>query len=262
MRSKIKLIPFVLMVVMTICWSTVQISWIIEKHPNYVLRYCTIDKNNIRDYDNLIENGISQVQKFFNAAYKHQFYINIHPDRHSLDSTWQKDWNMPDFKSECWMVGSGVANKLDIISPKRWDSESCEHKYSEIKKTQQLITHELVHVFHGQLNSSPDFSGTEGIDWFVEGLATYVSGQCDSIVILEIKEAISNKKIPVHLDEFWTGKLRYGLSGSAVLFIDKKYGRDIIKNLLPFNKKTEILNSLKISESEFLHEWQELIKEL
>lgn len=68
------------------------------------------------------------------------------------------------------------------------------------KKTQQLITHELVHVYHGQLNASPDFSNVEGIDWFVEGLATYASGQCDSLRISEIKKAISGNKIPNGLD--------------------------------------------------------------
>ncbi|MFZ4520792.1 MAG: hypothetical protein ACOYNC_03750 [Bacteroidales bacterium] len=50
--------------------------------------------------------------------------------------------------------------------------ESCEHVYSEKLKTQQIITHELVNVYHGQLNAGPDFSDVSGIDWFVEGLAT------------------------------------------------------------------------------------------
>ena len=59
-----------------------------------------------------------------------------------------------------------------------------------------MITHELIHVYHGQLNVSPDFSNTEGIDWFIEGLATYASGQCDSMRISEVKVAIENNKIP------------------------------------------------------------------
>ena len=103
---------------------------------------------------------------------------------------------MPSFKSECWMVASGIAGKLDMISPKMWDKEACEHSYSETEKVQQLITHELVHVYHAQLNNSPDFSDTEAIDWFVEGLATYASGQCDSSRIKEIKKAIAENKIP------------------------------------------------------------------
>jgi len=61
-----------------------------------------------------------------------------------------------------------------------------------------------VHVFHAQLSSSPDFSDTEGIDWFVEGLATYASGQLDSLRLKEIKNAIIENNAPASLDSFWT----------------------------------------------------------
>lgn len=160
------------------------------------------------------------------------------------------------------MVASGVADKLDIISPKLWDTQSCEHIYSETTHTQQLITHELVHVFHGQQNVSSDFSNVEGIDWFVEGLATYASGQCDTQRITDVKKAISNNKIPKNLDNFWSGKIKYGLSGSVVMFMDNKYGRTKIIELLPFNKKSEILSALKTTESELLLEWQNYIQNL
>jgi hypothetical protein len=153
------------------------------------------------------------------------------------------------------MVASGIATKLDMISPKAWDKDACEHIYANKIKTQQLITHELVHVYHGQLNISPDFSDAEGIDWFVEGLATYASGQCDSLRIAEVRKAISKSTIPNTLDSFWTGNLKYSLSGSVVMFIDSKYGRSKLKELLPLNKKSEILRSLNTTENILLNEW-------
>jgi hypothetical protein len=160
------------------------------------------------------------------------------------------------------MVASGVAGKLDLISPKLWDSIACDHVYAKTKSTQQLITHELVHVFHAQLNASPDFSNTEGIDWFVEGLATFASGQCDTTRITQVKKAITENKIPKGLDNFWTGNIKYGLSGSVVLFIDHKYGRNKLKELLPLNKKMQILSALKISEATMLKEWKEYVANL
>ena len=260
MKSGKLLYLVVLLGLTLISWSTIDNKWIVEKHQGFDIVYKSADKRNVNEYENLIENGVRSVNTFFDSSYTKKFEVVIHPNRHSLDSTWQKDWNMPDFKSECGMVGSGVASKLDIISPKLWDTESCEHKYHETVKTQQLITHELVHVFHGQLNASPDFSDVEGMDWFVEGLATYVSGQCDSTNIAEIKKALSANKIPDGLDNFWTGKLRYGLCGSVVMFIDYKYGRARLKTLLPFNKKTEILSGLNITESELLLEWRKYME--
>lgn len=177
-----------------------------------------------------------------------------------MDSTWRKEWKMPEFKSECWMVASGIATKLDVISPEKWSDEACEHKYSNLDATQKLITHELVHIFHGQLNASPDFSDTEEIDWFVEGLATYVSGQCDSIRMNNVVKAIENNKIPTTLNDFWKGDLKYGLSGSIVMFIADKYKKHQLGQLLPFNKKTQILKALNTTEEILLKEWKEYIK--
>lgn len=260
MTSKKKLIIFVLIGLSLIGWKTTETKWIIEKQQGYSIYYAPIDKKNIGEYEKLVDNGLSEVLNFFNSPLNKNFDLVIHPNRQSLDSTWQKDWNMPDFRSECWMVASGTAFKMDLLSPVLWESESCEHKYIETKKTQQLITHELVHVYHGQLNVSPDFSNTEGIDWFVEGMATYASGQCDSTRISAIKEAISGNKIPLRLDDFWTGNLKYGLSGSMVMYIDKKYGREILRKLLPLNRKTDILTVLDITESELLSEWKEFLQ--
>ena len=240
----------------------VDTNWIIEKHKEFNLIYTLNDKKNKEKYAGLVENGLASAKTFFNSPYNKPFDIYIHPDRHSLDSTWQKDWNMPGFKSECWMVASGIATRLDVISPVLWDREACEHVYAETKKTQQLITHELIHVYHGQLNASPDFSKAEGIDWFVEGLATYGSGQCNSTRIAEIKKAISDNKTPNGLDEFWTGKLKYGLSGSVVMFIDNRYGRSKLIELLPFNRKADILSTLNTTESELLVEWKKYIQKL
>lgn len=237
-------------------WKVSGQYWLTEKHPGYTLHYTSRDSMYIKDYNVLVEKGMADVKTFFDTAYKQVFDIYIHPDRHSLDSTWQKDWQMPSFTSECWMVASGIATKLDVISPKRWDNEACEHSYAEKQKTQQLITHELVHVFHGQQNISPDFSHTEGIDWFVEGLATYASGQCDTQRLETVKRAITDKAIPDNLDNFWTGKIKYGLSGSVVMYLDHTYGRSTLKKLLPFNKRPDVLATLDTTEVELLAGWK------
>ena len=243
-------------------WIAPGNNWLVKEYEHYKLMYTSPDQSNVNDYNKFMANGISSVATFFNSSFKQKFTIIIHPNRHSLDSTWQKDWKMPEFKSECWMVASGIAARLDIISPVLWDKEACEHIYSDKKTSQQLVTHELVHVYHGQANKSPDFSNVEGIDWFVEGLATFASGQCDSLRIARVKEAIRENKIPEELDNYWKGKLKYGLSGSIVMFIDHKYGRTKLIELLPFNKKSEILSSLQTTEPALLGEWKNYILNL
>ncbi len=63
------------------------------------------------------------------------------------------------------------------------------------------------------------------------------------------------------MDNFWTVKLRYELSGSDVMFINNKYWRTKLKELLPFNKKAAILSALKTTESDLIEEWKKYIQE-
>ena len=261
MKKYSLLLLSILLVLIFLSWTIIGDKWVSKKQNGYTIFYSYKDKNKLNEYKIYFEKGKRSVTDFFQSSYNSDFDIYIHPTRESLDSTWQKDWNMPDFKSQCWMVASGVANKLDIISPKMWDSIACEHIYSNTIKTQNLITHELVHVFHGQQNVSPDFSDVTEIDWFVEGLATYVSGQCDSTRIVEVQKALMENKIPKTLNKFWTGNLRYGLSGTVVMYLDNKYGRERLTSLLKYNNIKEVLNSLETTESEIMIGWKKYIKE-
>lgn len=239
-----------------------QNGWILEKEKQYDLNYTEADTSFIAEYKKLINTGIQSTETFFETAYPKRFSVYIYPNRTALDSTWKRSWSMPEFKSECWMVASGVADRIDMISPSTWDLQSCEHKYAEREKTQQLITHELIHVYHGQQNVSPDFNDVEKIDWFVEGLASYASGQCDSNVIAQIKKTVSSKLFPKTLDNFWRGKQRYGLSGTVAMYIDKQYGRKKIISLLKFNKKQELLDALQVTEAALMSGWEKFILSL
>lgn len=229
--------------------------WRIKKCKGYNIRFESADKVDVKTYQKLIDHGISSVRSFFNEPYKNHFEVYLHPDRKSLDTQWQKDWNLPDFKSECWMVASGVGTRLDLISPKNWEHEACEHTYKDKLSTQNLLTHELVHVYHGQNNSGHDFSDVTGLDWFVEGLATYVSGQCDSSRVAEVKKALMEHKIPKTPDQYWTGNLKYGLSGTMVMYIDKIYGREKIIKLLQIDRLTDLLHELNTSEEALISGW-------
>lgn len=207
------------------------------------------------EYQKYFDEGILRVEKYFNAKFEKRFVIQIHADRNSLDNEWQKAWGAPDFKSECWMVASGTARRLDIIAPNKWDSLACEHKYKDTIALKNLIAHELVHVFHGQKNISHDFSNVENLDWFVEGLACFVSGQMDSARIAQLKTEYENGKLPDKLEKLWKGNSKYACAGSMVMFIEKKFGRKKIYELLEFNSAENILQRLKITEAELIKEW-------
>jgi len=255
MEKHLKFTTLLCLFVIITAW-TWESPWKVKKYAGYKLYYQNSDQENVKEYNAFFKKGKQKVKDFFNTPFKTNFSIYVHPNRASLDSTWQKDWKMPQFKSQCWMVASGVSHKLDIISPKRWDKIACEHIYAQKQKTQRLITHEMFHVFHGQFNKSPDFSNVQGIDWFIEGFATYASGQCDQQRLMRVKQALSKNEVPTKLDKFWKGKLKYGLSGSVVMYLDQRFGRKKLKELLQYNTKEEVLKSLNITEDNLLKEWK------
>jgi len=157
------------------------------------------------------------------------------------------------------MVASGIANSLSILSPRVWMEEACEHDPADSAHLGELITHEMVHVYHGQLSPRPDFAGMDDIGWFVEGLATYVSGQLEGSHRYRDRQAIDSGAAPDNLEDAWSGNYRYGVCGSLVKFIDVTYGRDMIKSLLPAVTEEEILTKLKSTESELLGRWREYV---
>jgi len=234
-------------------------DWQKAVHENFTLHYRTDDSNNVCTLEAYLENGINTVQKYFHKSYKKKFDVYIFPSRKELDAQWEKDWNVPGFKSECWMVASGVAHRLNILSINRWKSEACEHNPDDINATQKIITHELMHVFHGQLNPVPDFTGLDDLGWFVEGIAVLVSGQLDSTRIKDLAEARDMDKLPDKLTNFWTGKYRYSFSGSIVQFIENRYGKDVINKLQECTKNVEMLNLLNTSEEKILKDWKEYV---
>lgn len=235
---------------------TTEDPWKSEKKTGYTYFFQASDQERTQEYVALIEGGIKAVSKFFPDPFPKAFDVYVHPTRQSWDKKFQEAYQMPDFKSECWMVASGDGFQLNMISPATWDSAACEHRYSDKQATQQLITHELVHVYHGQHNRSPDFMEVQGLDWLVEGLATYGSGQLTSSRRAGVKTLVAENKEPAALDDFWKGPHRYGLSGSVVEYIDKQYGRVVLFSLLVFTKKVEVLNALKTTESELLAGWK------
>ncbi len=235
--------------------------WKITKTRRYDIYFQKTERQALNTCRPMFAAAADTVEAFFGQPFLKKFDIRIHPNRAAMDAQWQQAWNMPGFQSECWMVASGMATQLDLLAPQKWSTEACEHDWADRAAVQKLIAHELVHVFHGQRNASPDFSDVQGLDWFVEGLAVYASGQCDSARLAPVKRAVAAGKVPDSLDQFWTGPLRYGLSGSVVHFIDLKYGRQKLLELLPLKRKNEFYQQLGTTEEQLLKEWRDLREE-
>ena len=198
--------------------------------------------------------GHERVEHFFGRAFAKPFAVEVFPDRAAFDAYFKMRWGMP--ATESWMVATGVADKLAILSPRVWKTQAQEHDPGDATHVRDIVAHELVHVFHGQQNPRPEFDGMDDCGWFVEGLAVYVSGQLERSFPTAAADAIKAGKAPARLADAWSGRYRYGVSGSMVAFVDKKYGRPVLDKMLAVTTNAEALALMKTTEADFLAAWK------
>ena len=233
-----------------------KIEWIEKQKKKFTIIYTSHDSSTLVEMEKILNHGINQIENFFSEPFRNHFKFVLHPNRHSLDEQWRHDWNLPDFQSQCWMIGSGVAHRIDFLSPRVWQDQACEHDPKDKIEIEQLIIHELVHVFHGQHNPVPNFTGLEPIGWFLEGLAVFISGQLDSVRVSDAAKIVSQKNVPHKLVNAWKGEHRYGVCGSLIQYIDQHYGGETIFELLSCIDQEGILSILQVSEKALLESWK------
>lgn len=202
--------------------------------------------------------GADRIEKFFGKPFPKPFAVEVFPSRGQFDAYFTRRWKVP--KTQPWMVASGVGDKLTILSRDVWKTQAAEHDPRDEAHYRELIAHELVHVYHGQLNPTGDFEGMDDLGWFVEGLAVYVSGQLEQSHKHGAAKALEAGKVPKALAQAWSGRHRYGVCGSMAQFIDQKWGRAALIDLLPAAKPEQLLQRLKVTESEFLKAWLAFVK--
>jgi hypothetical protein len=202
----------------------------------------------------MLDKGQRQVEAFFHQRFREVVHVTVAPNRAEFDAAFPASWGMG--KTECWMVATGVADFLVMLSPSVWKQQSCDHDPDDATEVQRIVTHELVHVFHGQHNPSRDFTGADDVGWFVEGLAVLASGQLDGARLKRTVDAARAGDSPKNLGDTWTGPNRYGRAGSLVQYIDTKYGRRALIELLPIMKQSDLLARLGLTEDQLLHDWQ------
>jgi hypothetical protein len=202
----------------------------------------------------MVEKGQRDVESFFHSRFREVIHVTVVPTRADFDAAFPASWGMG--KTECWMVATGVADFLVMLSPSAWKKEACDHEPDDATEVQRIVTHELVHVFHGQHNPSRDFTGADEVGWFVEGLAVLASGQLDRERLKRTVDAVRSGDVPKTLNDSWTGPNRYGRAGSIIRYLDVKFGRQKLIELLPVLKQSDLLARLGVTEAQLLHDWQ------
>jgi len=198
--------------------------------------------------------GGARVEQFFGGRFLRSVDFRLVSDRAAFDAAIPPELGMG--KSQCWMVGMGIGDRLVLLDPDDWKAEACEHDPGDTIELQRLIAHELTHVYRGQHNPHPDFAGEDDLGWWVEGLAVLVSGQLTPDRVSQVRAAIAAGTAPTKLDEVWSGKLCYGFAGSLAAYVDKNWGRAATRRLLAATSNAEALRMLGVTQAQLLAGWK------
>src|SRR5205809_1076058 len=108
-----------------------SLHWEKKQGRYFTVYYTAADSAIISTIDKELVIGTKTVTDFFHSLFKEKYEVYIFPNRNELNKQWSKDWAGPNFKSQCWMVASGVARRLDILSPLCWKKDACDHNAAD-----------------------------------------------------------------------------------------------------------------------------------
>jgi hypothetical protein len=96
----------------------------------------------------------------------------------------------------------------------------------------------------------------DDLGWFVEGVAVLASGQLDVEHRDDARQAIAAGRAPTRLADAWSGRWRYGVSGSLTEYVDRTSGRRAIIAMLTDTTNAGVLGRLGVAEAELLNRWR------
>lgn len=208
----------------------------------------------VRDIRPMLTAGMTKVERFFGKPFPKPVTVAVMPTRVSFDARLKQE--LGGETPQRWMVAMGVARGVVVLSPRLWKTEADEHDGGDPQHVRDILVHELVHVYHSQVSPSKDFEGMDDLAWLVEGVAVYVSGQLERSHRDAAARAVAEGKAPSRLAGAWTGGYRYGVSGSIVRYVDRRFGRQRVVAMLRAVKPQEALGVLGVSEEQLLEDWR------
>jgi hypothetical protein len=181
-----------------------------------------------------------------------EFPVRLFPDRASIDAHWGRVWRDPSYRSECWMIASGDAAGVLMLSPGVWAGASCGHDGTNAAHRRGVVFHEVVHVHHARRNAGWPSLGS--LWWFVEGLAVHASGQHDGPQRARVRDILASGSGPRQLADVLPAG--YDFAGSLVAWIDRRHGRQRLRGLLAETSAAGLLQRLGSNEQDVMDAWR------
>ena len=127
-----------------------QVASVAPEPPTgpFELRQAPADDEIAQEIAALVRRSLPELEVAVGVPFLDRFRVDVCPSRADFNAAFPPEWGIGE--TQCWMVATGVADWMAILSPRVWGEEACEHDPSDSGHLERLIRHELVHVLHGQ----------------------------------------------------------------------------------------------------------------
>lgn len=226
-------------------------SWIREEDARFALAFHRADSTVARAIGGYAKAAIERTEQTFEIPYRSRFEIVVYPNRSSMVDRWRQAWNQPGFQSQCWMVAAGWSAELSVLSPRVWASDACGHDGMSSEHVSLIVSHELVHVLHAQVNTAYGTLQTNA-PWLAEGLAVYVSGQWVREYGDAARQAARAGNLSGSFQAIWSTSNGYALSGATIAYIADSRAFSVVQELLTVQSWAAALALLGVSEADLI----------
>lgn len=234
---------------------TPGIEWITTAADGFSLTVTEVDRPRIEFFVESGTQGRVEVQQFFSRSYRQNYTVRLFPDRASLTTWWTEVWKASGLDQGCFTIAAARKLEVTLLSPGAWRIGGCGPDGSQAGRVRSVLTHELVHVLHDQLNPALG-RVNHAMPWFVEGLAVLASGQLYNDYATVVRTLVSSGNAPTRLADIWTSSSPYGFAGSVVEYLDHRIGRAALAGLLTATTEAEVLAAAGLSEQDLLSGWR------
>lgn len=204
-----------------------------------------------------------EVEEFFEDKLT-SFKVYVLTNGEQYNSYFKK--HNPEIEWQPWIVGNAHRDGIVLLSPSKWG----EDKDKSAEGIQQLVSHELTHLYHNVTYSkeSPEKAMSENqMLWALEGLAETVSGVCQESYVIQY-----------YLDHFPVNQLTdlfppdmegprspsvypsYALSASFVRYLKETKGAALLRDLVKIGTNEDFLTMIDMDQTTIVDDWKKSIQ--
>ena len=222
-------------------------AWLTRQAGTVTYTYAEADAALVTAIEPVVATEAVRMVEFLGLAFAGPYGVSVSPDRVTFDDRFRRAFFT---QPPCWVIATASAAGIELLSPRAW---GCGHDPSNSEHLRIVLAHELVHVLHAQqLDSGYRLT----LSWYQEGLAAYASGQLDAEFRGQAQARFSQGYVPASLDSMMNDSAAYGLAGDLVRYIDRVWGRAMLRTLTRARTTTDAMAMLNESEASLIARWR------